>query len=29
MKFSELGLAEPFLRATEALGYEQATPIQT
>ncbi len=28
MKFSELGLAEPFLRATEALGYETATPIQ-
>lgn len=28
MKFSELGLAEPFLRATTALGYEVATPIQ-
>jgi len=28
MKFSELGLAEPFLRATEALRYETATPIQ-
>lgn len=28
MKFSELGLAEPFLRATDALGYETATPIQ-
>ena len=28
MKFSELGLAEPFLRATDALGYEEATPIQ-
>jgi len=27
-KFSELGLTEPFLRATEALGYETATPIQ-
>lgn len=27
-KFSELGLAEPFIRATESLGYEQATPIQ-
>lgn len=27
-KFSELGLAEPFLRATEFLGYEHATPIQ-
>ncbi|WP_425399488.1 DEAD/DEAH box helicase [Aeoliella sp.] len=27
-KFSELGLAEPFLRATESLGYEYATPIQ-
>ncbi|MEM6328698.1 MAG: DEAD/DEAH box helicase [Planctomycetota bacterium] len=26
--FSELGLAEPFLRATELLGYETATPIQ-
>jgi len=29
MKFSELGLAEPFLRAAEAQGYETATPIQT
>ncbi|MEM9351946.1 MAG: DEAD/DEAH box helicase [Planctomycetota bacterium] len=28
MQFSELGLAEQFLRATEALGYETATPIQ-
>ncbi len=28
MKFSQLGLAEPFLRATEALGYETTTPIQ-
>jgi len=28
MKFSELGLAEPFLRATESLGYVKATPIQ-
>ena len=28
MKFSELGLSEHFLRATEALGYETATPIQ-
>lgn len=28
MKFSELGLAEPFLRAAEAQGYETATPIQ-
>ncbi|MCO6046206.1 DEAD/DEAH box helicase [Aeoliella sp. ICT_H6.2] len=27
-KFSELGLAEPFLRSTESLGYEHATPIQ-
>ena len=27
-KFSELGLAEPFLRATEAQGYVTATPIQ-
>ena len=28
MKFSQLGLAEQFLRATEAAGYEIATPIQ-
>ncbi len=28
MNFSELGLAEPFLRATEALGYHTTTPIQ-
>ena len=28
MKFSELGLAGPFLRATEAVNYETATPIQ-
>lgn len=28
MKFSELGLAEPLLRATVAAGYEVATPIQ-
>ena len=28
MKFSQLGLAEPFVRATDALGYETATPIQ-
>jgi ATP-dependent RNA helicase RhlE len=28
MKFTELGLAEPLLRATDALGYETATPIQ-
>ena len=28
MKFSQLGLAEPFVRATDALGYEVATPIQ-
>jgi ATP-dependent RNA helicase RhlE len=28
MKFSDLGLAEPFLRAAESLGYETATPIQ-
>lgn len=28
MKFSQLGLAEPFLRATEALGYKTTTPIQ-
>ncbi|QDU58150.1 DEAD/DEAH box helicase [Aeoliella mucimassa] len=28
MKFTELGLAEPFLRALEKLGYEEATPIQ-
>jgi ATP-dependent RNA helicase RhlE len=28
MNFSELGLSEPFLRATQALGYENATPIQ-
>ena len=27
-QFSQLGLAEPFLRATDALGYEIATPIQ-
>ncbi|MBI1249397.1 DEAD/DEAH box helicase [bacterium] len=27
-KFSELGLAEPFLRSIDALGYERATPIQ-
>lgn len=28
MKFSLLGLAEPFLRAAEASGYETTTPIQ-
>ena len=28
MEFPQLGLAEPFLRATDALGYETATPIQ-
>ena len=28
MKFSELGLAEPLVRATAAVGYETATPIQ-
>jgi len=28
MEFTELGIAEPFLRATEALGYETTTPIQ-
>ena len=28
MKFSQLGLAEPFVRATDSLGYETATPIQ-
>lgn len=28
MKFSQLGLSEPFVRATTALGYENATPIQ-
>ena len=28
MKFSQLGLTEPFVRATNALGYETATPIQ-
>ena len=28
MKFSQLGLAEPFVRATDALGYVTATPIQ-
>jgi ATP-dependent RNA helicase RhlE len=28
MRFSQLGLAEPFLRAAESLGYETATPIQ-
>lgn len=28
MNFSELGLAEAFLRATDLLGYETATPIQ-
>lgn len=27
-KFSELGLADAFLKATAALGYENATPIQ-
>ena len=26
--FADLGLAKPFLRATEELGYETATPIQ-
>ena len=29
MKFSELGLAEPIVRATDALGYKSTTPIQT
>ncbi len=29
MKFSQLGLAEPFVRATDALGYVTPTPIQT
>jgi len=29
MKFSELGLAEPFLRAAKDAGYESATPIQS
>ena len=28
MKFSQLGLAEPLVRTTDALGYEEATPIQ-
>ncbi|MCA9102012.1 MAG: DEAD/DEAH box helicase, partial [Planctomycetales bacterium] len=28
MKFTELGLADPFVRATNTLGYEVATPIQ-
>ena len=28
MKFSQLGLAEPFIRTTDELGYEIATPIQ-
>ena len=28
MKFSQLGLTEPLVRATNALGYETATPIQ-
>lgn len=28
MKFTELGLSEPLLRAIEALGYQEATPIQ-
>ena len=28
MKFSQLGLAEPFIRATTELGYDDATPIQ-
>ncbi len=28
MKFSELGLAEPFVRAAAGAGYETATPIQ-
>ena len=28
MQFDELGLAEAFVRATKALGYERATPIQ-
>ena len=28
MKFSQLGLTEPFVRATDALGYKTATPIQ-
>ena len=28
MNFSQLGLAEPYVRATDALGYEAATPIQ-
>lgn len=27
-KFADLGLDEPFLRVTQALGYENATPIQ-
>ena len=28
LKFSELGLAEPIVRAVEAAGYETPTPIQ-
>lgn len=28
INFSDLGLAEPFLRATQAQGYETTTPIQ-
>jgi ATP-dependent RNA helicase RhlE len=28
MQFSELGLAEPLLRATQQVGYQVATPIQ-
>ena len=28
MKFSELGLAAPLLRALDAAGYETPTPIQ-
>ena len=28
MSFSELGLAEPIVRAVEAAGYETPTPIQ-
>ena len=28
MRFSQLGLSEPLVRATDALGYETATPIQ-
>ena len=28
ISFKELGLAQPLLQATEALGYTHATPVQ-